>query len=595
MWFHSFFDALMARSTRTPIARIRPVPRVCPLLEILEDRTLLSTYVVDSLTDTGKGSDLTGDLRYCVTNATSGSDTITFAQGLTGTIYLQSPLPTLNASVDIEGPGAQVITVDGGTRYYAGFTVDSAAQVQIAGLTMNRSVTHIKEGSATVSNCTIYGGALAIDKTTDNTSAALTVSNCTLDGTSIDDWWNTGAALTVSNCTGSSAINNVGLATISYSTLSGTINNSGSETVSYSTISGSNVVSAIYNSGNLTINNSTIAGNKVVGGPAYETIGMSTGGVYPAGNGTGGGIYMAGGTLTINSSTIADNEAIGGSTAGVGPYGGYAGNGQGGGLYIAGGTVSINNSTFADNQAIGGAGPLTAPGTGYGGGIYNAAGPSALQMHDTIVADNTADVAPDLDGSVASQGYNLIGNTTGGSGFAASDLLNVNPQLGPLQDNGGPTQTMALLAGSPAINAGDNTGAPDYDQRGPGYPRIVGGIIDIGAFEVQSGDVAQPSNRTVAGFPATTTVSSAGSFPLLDPNADGITATGIDASLAAAQAASSKLPALPATPTNQTPTDVERLDRLFVASRQEETTVLVLKSKGDSMRLGEPDGAEAVW
>jgi hypothetical protein len=55
-----------------------------------------------------------------------------------------------------------------------------------------------------------------------------------------------------------------------------------------------------------------------------------------------------------------------------------------------------------------------------------------------------------------------------------------------LQDNGGPTFTRALLPGSPAINAGDNTDAPPFDQRGPGFPRIVGSTIDIGAFELQA-------------------------------------------------------------------------------------------------------------
>jgi hypothetical protein len=527
MWFHSLFDALTARSSRTPARPKQRARRTLPLLEILEDRTLLSTYTVNALTDTGAGSALTGDLRYCVTNATSGSDTITFAPGLTGTINLQSALPTLNANVNIQGPGAQVITVDGSSSKDYGFTVDSAANVQIAGLTMIHNVTDIKDGSATISNCAFDRTALSTDNgATNNTPVALTVSNCTGDAYIIDNY-NTGADLTVSNCTISSDIYSVGLATISYSTLSsGIINNSGSETISYSTISGGGVSdSAISNSGNLTINNSTISGNKVVGQSAYETIGISTGGVYPAGNGTGGGIYMTGGTLTINSSTIADNKAIGGSTAGVGPFGGYAGNGLGGGLYIAGGTVSINNSTFADNQAIGGAGPLTVPGIGYGGGIYNAAGPSALQMHDTILADDTADSGSDLNGSVASQGYNLIGNTTGGSGFVASDLLNVNPLLGPLQNNGGPTQTMALLPGSPAINAGDNTNAPTYDQRGPGFARIVNGIIDIGAFEVQSSSSTQASSLAVAGLPSVIVAGSAGSFTVTALNSDGTTDT----------------------------------------------------------------------
>src|SRR5262249_10507440 len=66
-----------------------------------------------------------------------------------------------------------------------------------------------------------------------------------------------------------------------------------------------------------------------------------------------------------------------------------------------------------------------------------------------------------------------------------TDLLNVAPKLGPLAKNGGPTPTMALLPDSPAIDAGDNTDAPEWDQRGPGFTRIVNGTIDIGSFGVQ--------------------------------------------------------------------------------------------------------------
>jgi hypothetical protein len=134
-------------------------------------------------------------------------------------------------------------------------------------------------------------------------------------------------------------------------------------------------------------------------------------------------------------------------------------------------------------------------GLGTGGGLAFRTG--TLGTRHTILAGNTGQsTAPDLSGTLGSLGYNLIGNTTGGSGFDGSDLLNVDPELGPLQDNGGPTRTHALLEDSPAIDAGDPdlVAPPEYDQRGEGYPRIVR-IIDIGAFEFQKGkEAASPGS-----------------------------------------------------------------------------------------------------
>jgi hypothetical protein len=147
--------------------------------------------------------------------------------------------------------------------------------------------------------------------------------------------------------------------------------------------------------------------------------------------------------------------------------------------------VQVSFSTIANNQDAGGDSYGGPPGPATGGGFYNQ---GMLQTRDTILGGNTVtgpgtNSSPDLAGSLGSLGHNLLGNSQGGSGFDPSDLLNVNPLLGPLQNNGGPTQTMALLPGSPAIDAGDNTGAPMWDQRGPGFPRIIHGVIDIGAFE----------------------------------------------------------------------------------------------------------------
>src|SRR5262245_7916995 len=92
---------------------LRPAHRVRayrPRFEVLEARHLLSTYVVDRLTHTGAGSDLAGDLRYCINHAADG-DAITF--GVTGTINLAGALPHLTHSISIEGPGADLLTVSG--------------------------------------------------------------------------------------------------------------------------------------------------------------------------------------------------------------------------------------------------------------------------------------------------------------------------------------------------------------------------------------------------------------------------------------------------------------------------------------------------
>jgi hypothetical protein len=145
-----------------------------------------------------------------------------------------------------------------------------------------------------------------------------------------------------------------------------------------------------------------------------------------------------------------------------------------------------------------------------------------LALGNTIVAGNTATGSgPDIDGyAVASRGYNLIGDPSGGSGFVATDLLGVNPLLAPLANYGGPTPTMALLPGSPAIDAGSNALAVDpsgnpltTDQRG--FARIINGTVDIGAFEsrgftlsVAGGNNQQALVNTPFAAPLTVAVSS---------------------------------------------------------------------------------------
>jgi hypothetical protein len=141
----------------------------------------------------------------------------------------------------------------------------------------------------------------------------------------------------------------------------------------------------------------------------------------------------------------------------------------------------ISNSTIAFNNANG---------TYGGGGICVAAGAGSLQLTSTIVADNTApsgvgglDVC--VFGATISGENDLIVSS---NATVPPGTIDADPALLPLADNGGPTQTLALQADSPAIDAGANPSDLANDQRGPGYPRVSGSAADIGAYELQSTD-----------------------------------------------------------------------------------------------------------
>jgi hypothetical protein len=113
---------------------------------------------------------------------------------------------------------------------------------------------------------------------------------------------------------------------------------------------------------------------------------------------------------------------------------------------------------------------------------------------NTLFGNNTAASAPDFSGALASLGYNLIGNSSGGSGYSATDLLDMNALLGPLQDNGGPTKTHALLAGSPALNSGDPGQLGVADQRGV----VRAGAVNIGAYQASASALVVTVPGTVA-------------------------------------------------------------------------------------------------
>jgi hypothetical protein len=234
---------------------------------------------------------------------------------------------------------------------------------------------------------------------------------------------------------------------------------------------------------------------------------------------TGGGIFVCGTTLTVQNTTLANNTASRGggielTTTGTGTSASSITN-----------STIFNNSNFDANGVPNNGGGLDAPDaftgslklTGViissnlannGGGVFWAGGAgSSINLVDTIVAQNTARTGSDANnpaGTFTDGGGNLIGISGAGSGntgFTAATTQTgttatpLDPILGPLQNNGGPTQTLALLAGSPAIDKGITT-ALTTDQRG--VPRPQGLKFDIGAFEANQGPTPSADISTLS-------------------------------------------------------------------------------------------------
>jgi predicted outer membrane repeat protein len=506
---------------------------------------------VNSLGDTGVGTAADhGDLRYCLTqaNANPGPDTITFA--VTGTIQLENQLPTVFGDLAVVGPGADLLTVHRDSASPFGIFQFFGVTANVSGVTLTNgspAIYNFSAGTVTVedavfaANVYSYGAGIYNDE-----NAVLAVTNCKF----LDNQADEGGAL-----------QNNGKATITDSEFSG---NSASEQGGAVATNGLPYSAMTVSGSMFSDNHAKSWGGAIVADGLVTIIGSTFTGNTATLPGGGGGAIFAGGTVTVAGSVISDNfgdggggiinyntrlkvsdTTLSGNSAGIGGgifnvfgrarvtrcliSGNQAGAGASGfagaGIASSGGSIAVIDSTLYGNSSpagktIGGGGifadnngtvllynsTVAGNAASYGGGVDNKAG-KLLDIRDTIVAGNTASISgPDLSGAAASEGHNLFGDTSGGSGYAPTDLLDVDPMLGPLQDNGGPTPTMALLPGSPAIDAGDNTGAPAYDQRGPGYPRIVNSTIDIGAFEVQNTDVPVGGRSILATAPVTTPV-----------------------------------------------------------------------------------------
>ena len=423
-----------------------------------------ATFSVTNTNDSGAGS-----LRQAVidANANPGLDDIAFSS-VSGDITLTSGQIEITDSINISGPGAQVLTVDGNnvsrifSIYDSGSYYSEPVDLMISGLTL----TNAANGSA-------------VDVNVGRKTVNLAIQDSVISG-------NGESAIHLSSY-------NKGDLTIQDSVISG---NSGTAMDHFDYYGAGKVIvrdSAISNNqgdglrmyhGTLMVQNTIVSGNTQTGISAGRFRGGVTTSIENStisGNGAGG-VYVYFDNLTIDSSTISgngygisqslfpdeDTETIISNTTisgnkGLGIVGFYGG--------------VIQHSTITGND--GGIGHLGS----YFYGIYNAV------IQNSIVAGNTAATGkPDLGKGVIDIEWSLIqdpGSTVINNTVPGSNLIGQDPVLGALEDNSGLTKTHALLSGSPAINSGDPnfTPPPDFDQRGPGFPRVVGGRVDIGAFE----------------------------------------------------------------------------------------------------------------
>ncbi|MBI5934796.1 MAG: hypothetical protein HY867_13920 [Chloroflexi bacterium] len=443
---------------------------------VLTTPAYAATLTVTTTDDSGPGS-----LRQALLDANNGD--VIDATGISGTITLASQL-TVDDDVTINGPGAASLTVCGNNAVRV-FFISTGKTVTINNLTIEHgkmvdnngggiynmgflALNHVAVSSNTVekSITNVVGGGIY-----SGTGSSLTVMNSTIDHNTANDM---GGGIIASEA--SIHLENVTIN--SNQVLSG---------------SGEGGGIAILSSPSALLNKVTLSGNsaELTGGGLYSNVSLAlTNSLVISNNVTtnnpqtnaGGGLSFDGAnqTFDLTNVTVAINSAATGN-----------GNGNGGGIGLWSGTLNIINVTLAGNSAD------------QGGGIWKSGGSGkTINMLNTILSNNTtagSGLPNNCNGEINSLGYNLIkdvnctivGDTTG-------NLTGVDPMLGALADNGGPTETMALLTGSPAINAGTNTGCPATDQRG--VTRPFGATCDMGAYEVNQGVVTYRSSGAQDGW-----------------------------------------------------------------------------------------------
>lgn len=449
-------------------------------IDRLEDRVLLATFQVLNTNDSGEGS-----LRAAVSqaNAAAGTDSITFDQSLSNsTIVLTSGELLVTDAVTVTGPGSSLLAISGNHASRVLNINKIQAIVSISGLTIRNG--NVSEGAGGIlsdadlmlvdvivtGNSTtnqVNGGVGGILSRGPLTLTNSVVSNNTSQGDSGVGGLSIEHSATISNSTitgnvagRNAAISNRGTLTIINSTISNNtatdaisaINNNeqGILTITGTTISGNTSISrTIYNQGTLTISESTISENTTTNG---EGAGVYNGGYIRDSKGTPTGNRP--GTATISNSTISGNTA----------------NRDGGGIWNSTtGSLTITNSSIVGNTSQSGNNGSSAT----SGGIFTN---TPITISNSIIANSTG-------GEIGGPGNVSGGNNRFDKAHATSigAVTNLDLELRPM---GGPTLVHRLLAGSNAINTGDNNVVSgSTDQRRVGFDRIVAGTVDIGAFE----------------------------------------------------------------------------------------------------------------
>jgi hypothetical protein len=478
------------------------------------------------LTVTGTNDSGPGSLRQAILNANAcGGGTISLSNVI-GTITLSSELPVVSANTSIVGPGTNLLTISGGDSLRV-FSFGAGTTSYLAAVTITR-------GAAAFGGGVYNAGALTMQ-----TCAVLDCNSGTVGGGICNS-----NVLVIDHCTVSSC-GSVNAAPRS----GGGIYNAGSLVVGSSAMvdcHASRQGGAVFNSGNLVVSNTMF----LCCGDNYQAGGLG-GGVYNTasaiitsctisncyGNQGGGGLYSESscritnvdflgcgsyGALSLSGSAVLSDCTVAGSSGvymgAINNYGSallirctIANNRSDNGVYNRGGELSLCNCTLSSNGWCCGTQPTGAirntgaailhldhctVSSNIGYGVLSQGG--VLDAKNTIISSNGSGTN-DCVGPLTSRGYNLIQSTNGSiiSGDVTGNIYGLDPVLGPLQDNGGPTWTRAVLPGSPAIDQGTADGART-DQRGVSRPYDVAMIpnavdgSDIGAFE-STVDLAAPA------------------------------------------------------------------------------------------------------